>query len=204
MHHCWKSYVLGALVGVGLALAGCSQSPLAPGEDTSIAATSSSLAPPIVSFGADGTVGYVPAPIGFPTGTSTVHLATALPTAVAASASIDGNKGGTVRAGRFSVKVPSGAYAGLATVTVSMPDSTVMICDLSISPMSANKFKVPVQLTADLSDPTLTDATGYTNYWFDPSRQLWLSLASKSRCSGTLVTTSLDHFSTYASGKAGW
>src|SRR5205085_11715677 len=122
MHHRWKSYGLGVLVGVGLALAGCSQFPLAPIEGTTGVVTSNSLAPPIVSFGTDGTVSYIPAPIGFPSGASTVKLASALPTAVTSSASIDGNKGGTVRAGRFSVKVPNGAYAGVATITVSMPD----------------------------------------------------------------------------------
>jgi len=109
-----------------------------------------------------------------------------------------------MRAGRFSLKVPACAFKGVAQITMTMPDSTVMICDLAIAPLSLNRFAIPVELTADLSSANMTDASGCTNYWYDPSRRLWVSLVAKSRCSGTLITSSLQHFSTYGSGKAGW
>jgi len=125
-------------------------------------------------------------------------------TRLAATARDDGNLGGTIRAGRYSVMIPPGAFVGPATVTVSMPDSTVMICDLAISPAAANKFLKPVQLMANLYSPDMTDASGCTNYWFDPTRNTWVSLATKSRCSGATITTNLSHFSKYGSGKAGW
>ena len=198
MDHRWKSTALAALLGLGLALAGCSQSPLAP-VDTA-GPTLTPVTPPLVSIADDGTVAYVTAPLGAQVDSSPASLSASVTT----TATIDGNVGGTLRAGRFSVKIPAGAFKGPATVTISMPDTTVMICQLGITPEAANKFKTPAMLTADLSSPTMTDASGCTNYWYDPTRFTWVSLTSKSRCSGTLITTALDHFSTYGSGKAGW
>jgi hypothetical protein len=109
-----------------------------------------------------------------------------------------------MRCGRFSLKVPSGAFKGVGVITMTMPDSTLMVCDLAIAPVTLNGFRTPVELTADLSSTNMVDASGCTNYWYDPKRLLWVSLISKSRCSGSLITTALDHFSTYGSGKAGW
>ncbi len=118
--------------------------------------------------------------------------------------SLDGALGGVLHVGRFTVDVPVDAFSGTATVTVSIPDSLVVLCDLSISPLPANGFKVPVKLTANLSSADLTDASTCTMYWYDPNRLTWCNMLSKSRTSGTLVTTSLDHFSRYAAGKTGW
>ena len=41
------------------------------------------------------------------------------------------------------VMLRPGAFSGLAGIAVSMSDSTVMICDRTITPASANKFKIP-------------------------------------------------------------
>ncbi len=199
----WKASALAALVGVGLALAGCGQAPLGP---SSIATGGGlggiSLTPPIVTLASNGTVDYVWAPVGAAVVPS-VSLASALPRSVSASAKLDGSKGGTVRAGRFRVALPPGAFSGFATVTVSVADTTVMICDLSISPQSANKFAYPALLITDYSGTTV-DVSTVTTYWYDPTQLLWVSLSGRSNVSGTTVVTSLDHFSTYASGKAGW
>jgi hypothetical protein len=203
MDHRWRTNALAILVGVGLALGGCSQSPLGPESPAAAGgggATAS--APPLVSISADGTMDYVAAPVD--TLSDTLSVVVPLARTVVETATIDGGRGGEMRAGRFSLKVPAGAYQGVAVITMTMPDSTVMVCDLAIAPLSLNKFSVPVQLTADLSSTNLTDASGCTNYWFDPSRRIWVSLVAKSRCSGTLITSSLGHFSTYGSGKAGW
>jgi hypothetical protein len=201
----WRASRIAVLVGVGLLLSGCGTSPLGPADSSQGAGTGGSLsAPPVVSFQADGTVDYVDAPCDTTGGILGVLDPLLFPTLAQASALIDGSLGGSVRAGRFTVKVPPGAFSGTATVTVTMPDSALMLCDLSISPASANRFKVPVQLVADLSSANLTDASTFTMYWYDPTRLLWMSLLSKSRTSGALVTTDLNHFSRYASGKAGW
>jgi hypothetical protein len=195
---------LAALVGVGLLLSGCGQSPLGPTDSSqSAGGGGGAQAPPVVTIAPDGTVAYVDAPYDTTLATPGAVEPPA-PATVSASAWINGSVGGVVRAGRFGVKIPAGAFAGTAQVTVTMPDSTMMLCDLSISPASANLFKVPVKLVADLASTNLTDASTYTMYWYDPNRVLWKSLVAKSRTSGTLVVTDLDHFSRYASGKAGW
>lgn len=200
MNFRWAS-ALAVLVGIGFVLAGCSQSPLSPGDLAAIRGTSTP--PPVVAFAPDGSLGYEWAPVG--TGAGDARPAgSILPRSVSASSVIDGSRGGTVRAGRFSVKLAAGAFAGTANVTLSMADSTLMICDVSISPQSANGFRSPVQLTVDLASPGLTDAQNLTMFWYDPTKLLWVNLSAKSRVSGTTVTTSLDHFSKYAAGKAGW
>ena len=199
-----KAPALTLLAAIGLGLSGCSQSPLSPGNPAQGGGTSfNSAMPPIVSFGADGTVDYVVAPVGTADNPS-VNLASGLPRSVSATVRVDGSRGGVVRAGRFGVKIPPGAFSGLANVTLSMPDSTVMICDLSIAPQTANNFKNPAQLAADFSSSGITDVSTLTTYWYDPTRLTWVNLSAKSRISGSTVTTALDHFSTYAAGKAGW
>jgi hypothetical protein len=200
-----KASALTLLAALGLALSGCSQSPLAPENPSSNAGTGPNrVPPPIVSFEADGsTVDYVTAPVDTAVD-AVVNLAGGLPTSLKSTMMVDGSRGGMLRAGRFSVKVLPGAFSGTATVTLSMPDSNLMICDLSISPASANRFKIPAQLTADFSSSSITDVSTLTTYWYDPTHITWVNLSARSRTTGSVVTTALDHFSTYGSGKAGW
>jgi hypothetical protein len=200
-----KASALAALICVGLVLAGCGQSPLAPGETGQGGVTVHST-PPVVTLAGDGTVDYVQAPVES-TLTEDVNEdinIVAYPKAERVSVRVAGSRGGAVRAGRFSLKIPPGAFEGDATVTITMPDTTVMVCDLSIAPLSANGFKVPVVLTADLSSTDLPDASTLTMYWYDPSGLTWVNCSAKSRTMGALVTMSLEHFSRYAAGKAGW
>lgn len=205
MKHQWKAFLALTLVaGVGLALAGCSTSPLAPPDPALMGGTTGTFtSPPILTVSSDGTVGYIAAPTGTsPEGVLAAGSLTG-PNYVSSSATINGNRGGTVQAGRFSVTIPPGAYAGTATITVTMADSTVMICDLGISPSSANKFKYPAQLTASLAGLSV-DPTTFTMYWYDPSKKVWVNLLSQSATSSTGLTAYLDHFSKYSAGKAGW
>jgi len=204
MERRWRASGLAVLAGISLLLSGCGQSPLGPtGSSQSAGGGASRQAPPLVTFQADGTVTYVDAPCDTLQGAPGT-LVDMLPVSLRGSAWIIGSLGGVVRAGRFAVIVPAGAISGAAQVTVTMPDSTMMLCDLSISPPSANQFKIPVQLVADLSSAKLLDVSKCTTYWYDPNRATWMSLAAKSRTSGPLVLTDLNHFSKYASGKAGW
>ena len=200
----WRASGLWVLMGAVLLLSGCGQSPVGPTDPSQgSGAGGTRQAPPLVTVAPDGTVTYVDAP--YDTMKETPGGVLPLPPAsVRASAWISGSVGGVVRAGRFAVRIPAGAFLGLAQVTVTMPDSSMMLCDLSISPASANQFKVPVQLVADLSATDMTDASTCTMYWYDPNRVLWKNLVAKTRTSGMLVVTELDHFSKYAAGKAGW
>jgi len=202
--HRWRTTAGLALVaGIGLALAGCARSPLAVPNG---GAAGTYASPPIITVSSDGTLGYVPAPVGM-AAEGALRGGRLTSRSLSVSATVEGARGGTIRAGRFSVQIPAGAFSGSATVMVSMADSTVMMCDLTISPKSANVFKYPAVLTADLSG-TLVDTSTFpstvTVYWYDPVRRVWVNLAAQCWVSGSSVSASLDHFSKYSAGKAGW
>jgi len=177
-------------------LLGCGTSPTAPanlgGGGTVIQGGNQS--PPILKVNSDGTVSYLSVPRANLSGTTGGQTA---------SAKIDGNKGGKVTCGRFTLIVPPGAYIGPATLTISVADPSVMLCDLSIAPQAANNFKVPVQLVTDLKDLTV-DLSKETTYWYDPSQDQWVDLNASANSTTKTVTAYLHHFSIYGTGKAGW
>lgn len=127
------------------------------------------------------------------------------------SAVVDGAKGGTLRCGRFLLSIPPGAFEGEGTVSMSMPDSTVMVVDLEISPAERNDFDEPVKLCL-LTDGTSLEEDDLQIYWWDPERDDWKALGcDKDLSDDTEVTgasegllTHLSHFSRYSGGKAGW
>jgi len=202
MRHLWRASALAVLVGACLVLGGCTLFPTAPSSSTTTSGTSTKKdPPPLATIAPDGTMDFTPAPVeSLPD--DSVHVTQ--PSGLRASLYVDGAVGGRIRAGRFSLEIPPGAFEGKGLVTLSMPDSTVMVSDVSIHPATLNHFREPVKLTADLSAPGMTDASDCTMYWYDPVRMSWVGLNSKSRCSGALITTTLEHFSRYGSGKAGW
>ena len=115
---------------------------------------------------------------------------------------IDGAVGGSLSVGSFRVEVPAGAYAGAATITITQEDATILKCDLAINPPAANQFAVPVSLVAKL--PSASALTIDQNMWFDPSVQAWRLIGSAPDPSATELRSQLWHFSTYATGRAGW
>jgi hypothetical protein len=115
--------------------------------------------------------------------------------------------GGTVSVGDFTLVVPPLALTRTASITVSQPDLTRPVVNLSISPSSANKFLLPVLLTADAKrmSPSLLSVACISYY--NPSTGKWEDLASTVNLLGLTVSTPLWHFSTYrvsSEGKAGW
>lgn len=134
------------------------------------------------------------------------------------SAVVDGAEGGTLRCGRFVLLLPQGAYNGQGTVTMSMPDSTVMIVELEITPADLNGFQVPIDLAITTTDVAVSPDS-LQLYYYNPDSKEWQSLS----CDNTLeddprlvddaqpmgtptkgVLTPLSHFSKYSAGKAGW
>lgn len=196
------------LLVLALSVAGCGdslQGPAPPGGDTggTDPVGSEPLAgPEILTIAADQTVRYL---------RLAVEPVDETPRSVHASAVLDGAEGGTLRCGRFLLSVPAGAFEGEGTVSMSMPDSTVMVVDLEITPGERNDFKEPVKLCL------LTDGTGLEEedlqiYWWDPEKADWKALGcDKDLSDDTAITgtsegllTHLSHFSRYSGGKAGW
>ena len=115
--------------------------------------------------------------------------------------------GGVVSAGDFTIVIPPAALTRPASITVSQPDPTKPVVNLSISPASANRFLLPVILTANAKrmDRTLL-STACISY-YNPTTQKWEDLASTVSVLNLTVSTPLWHFSTYrvtSGGKAGW
>src|SRR6266850_1405804 len=115
--------------------------------------------------------------------------------------------GGVVSAGDFTVVFPPAAVLSPVTVTVTQPDLAHSVVNLSISPLSANHFLLPVLLTANAKrmDRSLISIARISYY--NPSTGKWEDLASTVNILGLTVSTPLFHFSTYrvsVDGKAGW
>jgi hypothetical protein len=118
------------------------------------------------------------------------------------SAVIDGAVGGKLSVGSFRVEVPAGAFRGPATITLSQPDPTVLVCDLSIDPPAANQFAVPVTLAAKL--PGVLSLASDQMLWLDPSVDAWRLIPSVSDPLTIELRSQLWHFSKYGAGRAGW
>lgn len=71
---------------------------------------------------------------------------------------LDGAAGGTFTFGRYRLEFPPGAVRGDGVVTISVPDPSVVGCDLSISPPSLNGFDRPVLLTVKCHQTDLSDS----------------------------------------------
>jgi len=121
---------------------------------------------------------------------------------------VSGDHGGTLSVGRFTIQVPAGAYKGDATIGVSVPDQGVLQCNLSISPASANGFRVPVTLTTSYAGANVVDPNALVEVWFDESSGLWRPVLGTSvDPANKEVVAPLAHFSRYGvvnEGKAGW
>jgi len=115
---------------------------------------------------------------------------------------IDGRLGGVLRVGKWKVVVPREAYNGIGTITITVPDTTVEQCQLAISPSSLNHFDQEVDLRFRCA--TLTEADHRYMKWWNPSTSSWLQIKSWTNESDTTRCAPLKHFSTYATGKAGW
>jgi len=124
---------------------------------------------------------------------------------------IDGAVGGQLQCGRFLLSIPAGAFEGEGKVSMTMPDSTVMVVDIEIEPATLNNFNEQVKL-ALLTDNTGLVADDLTIYWWDPDKTEWKALGCDRDLSddvsitGTTegILTNLSHFSRYSGGKAGW
>src|SRR4030095_7046150 len=61
---------------------------------------------------------------------------------------VSGVTGGVLYAGGWTVEVPSGAYSGTASISMSVKGDTPLVCSLGIVPNTKNNFARPVIVTA--------------------------------------------------------
>lgn len=203
--------------GLSVALEGCGDAPMAPENPAVVAG------PPLLVVGADGATSFERLTVAAATDTANLTGSRALKV----SKAIDGSQGGWVRCGRYFLAVSPGAFDTLGTITMSMPDSTLMVVDLEIAPARLNSFHAPVYLAVNTTD-TDVPSDSLAIYWMDPKTASWTdvtttkSVTSATDCvtqvdggssdGGTPdsnwatlgVTSTLQHFSRYSTGKAGW
>jgi len=218
-----------ALAAATLLLAlvtGCGTSPVQPDPASSGGVGGNPAPPPtgpeVLVVNPDGSVSYVRPPANGgaapAAGAPTMEVLPAGDRKVSRSAVVDGSVGGKMRCGRFVLLLPAGAFDGTGTVTMSMPDSTIMILDLEISPADLNGFKKPIDLAITTSDLTVSPDS-LQLYYYNPESKEWLSLscdtaveddprlvedAEPLQTPARGLLTPLFHFSKYSAGKAGW
>lgn len=196
-----------------LALTGCNglfMNPLAPKSETPSEPAPES-GPEILVVDAGNTTEYRMAQYdSVPMATEPVTLDRSL----TVTAKIDGKYGGRLHCGRFVLVVPKDAWIGKGDVTMTMPDTTVMLVDLGIYPSGLNQFAVPVTLCL-VTDGTTARVQDLSMYWWDPAAGKWTYqvtdknlldnqylLDGESYTQGMAIE--LQHFSRYSGGKAGW
>ena len=179
-------------------LAGCGETPLGPAslELSGGSATAPSASEQAARFGT-GTGGSVAVLTE-----AQVQALLGGAAQVTSATSVVGTNGGSVKCGRFTVTVPSGAFRGTAVVTVRLGGPAADVVDLAISPANLNNFRKDVSLSYDTAGLASTD--GLTIFWYDPSTKNWVNLGATKDPKTGLPTVSLKHFSVYRAGKAGW
>jgi len=203
---------------VGAAFSGCGNSPVGPAPIGGGGSSGIQTGPDVLVVHPDGTTSWTAPPPG-----TAPKSASSLPNSdpvsssrLAVSQEVDGSTGAKMRCGRFYLMIPPGTFDGRGTVTMSMEDSTVMVCDLNISPPELNQFHEPVKLALSING---TDASTDTLsiYWYDPTVRGWVDMVCDKDLSNNPETaaapyptnmcgvmTELRHFSRYSAGKAGW
>jgi hypothetical protein len=177
--------------------------------------------PPVLVVADDGSAGYT----GADTLESAWEQGENLSRALTVSKVITA-EGGWLQCGRFLLVVPDSSLDSTATITMTMRDSTAMVCDLDIQPARLNRFRKDVLLSVNTTG-TSTDAELLSIYWYNPTGRSWVDmncekdLATTKMCldmvaandvtapdltagNVTGLATHLSHFSRYSAGKAGW
>ena len=116
---------------------------------------------------------------------------------------VDGAVGGLLSRGIWTARIPSGAFSGTASVSLSALSGS-NVCQLEISPASKNGFAKPVTLTAKI--PLGMSAASAEIEWLNPQTQAWEPVAGSSvNPLARTVSAPLWHFSTYrVGGRSGW
>jgi hypothetical protein len=209
------------MLGLLLSAGGCAESPLAPlapgaPEGSPVVAGG----PEVLKLNPDGTTSFVPMPSGWLAPTPLPYEPGAVfdpRRRLSVTASIHGAAGGRLVCGNYVLTFPAGAFEGVGSVTMTLPDSTLMLCDLDVAPASLNAFLKPVDLALHTTG-TDADLDSLQVYWWDEENSAWVDMGCQKSTNlervleGELATTEstkgvklpLTHFSRYATGKAGW
>lgn len=124
--------------------------------------------------------------------------------AVSSTVLIKAAQGGVVTAGRHRLIVPPGALKVDTEITLRdiSSDNGYVTCEALPEGL---QFQAPAWLETRFGD--VIDPHGFTIYWVaDPGTpaETWIELPARYTSDGQGLAVRLNHFSTYAPGKAGW
>jgi hypothetical protein len=115
---------------------------------------------------------------------------------------VDPDQGATLTVGRFTVTIPPGAVDEPILLTIQDACSPMGVF-VQLGPHGQH-FNVPVTLSMDLSGTTAEQWSDVTIYWYDEDADEWVDMGGTWDPASDVVTASLDHFSLYGGGRAGW
>lgn len=145
-----------------------------------------------------------PAPSRATAGTLVSTVTGATSSLLTVTKTIDGLTGGSVSNGRWTIRMPAGAFVGVGKVSLGVGSASATACELGILPIGLNRFAVPATLVAQF--PRGTDLSGCVIERYEPATNRWQAVAGSRADSNTgQVSAPLDHFSSYrVQGKSGW
>ena len=109
--------------------------------------------------------------------------------------------GGSFTFGRYTVQFPPGAVSGDGRVTISVPDGTVIGCDLSIDPPALNNFVQLATLTIDMHKTNVKHSNlGTLQVWLAQTDG-WVDEGGTFDVQGWSISEQIPHFSVR---RAGW
>ena len=146
-----------------------------------------------------GAAAFAPASAGTPPGVAGSAI-----TGAASSATMDGDLGGVLRQGPWTLLVPPGAFHGTTQVTMFLRHGRTPTVTIVLADPSLNSFVRPVILNFRADSPSA--AAGQVLYLWNESDLRWEPVSgSVANTINGSVLAPLQHFSTYTvGGKAGW
>lgn len=114
---------------------------------------------------------------------------------------IDAKTGGTNWFGRVSVEIPKGALKKDTDITVCIITEGLEFLDFELLPHGL-QFNKPVTVRVNTHGLGLSADDDVTQYWWDEAALEFVDIGGQ--WNYPTMTSTLDHFSKYRTGRAGW
>ncbi|MEZ4651189.1 MAG: hypothetical protein R3E97_20845 [Candidatus Eisenbacteria bacterium] len=114
---------------------------------------------------------------------------------------VSARRGGVVQVGRYKLTFPPNALAEDTEITIAQGVSTNLSTTFELLPHGI-QFQEPVTLEVWLGDMLLSPTDDVRQYWWDETSNTYVDM--EGTWSYPTVSTPIEHFSKWKSGRAGW
>ncbi|MCB9464481.1 MAG: hypothetical protein H6682_12385 [Candidatus Eisenbacteria bacterium] len=114
---------------------------------------------------------------------------------------VSARRGGVVQVGRYKLTFPPNALAEDTEITIAQGLSNDLSTTFELLPHGI-QFQEPVTLEVWLGDKLLSPADDVRQYWWDDSSDTYVDMGGT--WSYPTMSTPIEHFSKWKSGRAGW